>query len=147
MEYIDGNIVKGFGVASGGNLNWNYRGSIEMQMDYFKQVDKNFYKKISNCFLGTLNIFIENRRYLYDKISWDFKFFNARWISQSQNWSEDLFFKKINIEFNKKIYTAWIYYASKSPHQKNMESNIIEILSPYISNIKNQKKCKILLDL
>ena len=46
MEYIDGNIVKGFGVASGGNLNWNYRGSIEMQMDYFKQVDKNFYKKI-----------------------------------------------------------------------------------------------------
>lgn len=57
------------------------------------------------------------------------------------------FLKKINIEFNKKIYTAWIYYASKSPHQKNIESNIIEILSPYISNIKNQKKCKILLDL
>ena len=140
MTTIIGNIIDGLGAASMGKEPWGCKGSIELQMKYFEKNHKFFYYKICNCYFGTINIEVDDRKSIYNNIDWDYKFYNIAWIPNTKKWFEDIYFKRININFNDSLFNSWLYYASKSPHQKNQNSNLIEVLAPYIPKSAINKK-------
>jgi len=138
MIKIFGIITKGESAASGKKMNWNGYGSIYHQVNFFKENNSSFFKKITNCHMATINISLKNKLVLS---TWEYTFDKVYWLPNSNTWYEKLSFTPITFLYNKKEIKSWLYKAYKSPHQNN--NFLVEVIAPYIEDLTIYDICEI----
>lgn len=138
MINIYGTIVQGESSASGQKMNWNGKGSIFHQMNYFKNYYPSFFEKIIDCQMATININLNKKLNIK---SWEYTFDQVYWLPNSNTWYEKLSFTPIIFIYNYQQVNAWLYKAYKSPHKNN--DFLVEVISPYIEDLKTKQICEL----
>ncbi len=122
-------------------MNWDGHGSIYHQVNFLKNNNIYFYKKVVHCEMATINVELK------DKIifsNWKYTFDKVYWLPNSNTWYEKISFTPIVLIYKQKKVQAWLYKAYKSPHKNN--DYLIEIIAPCIENLTINDTCKINID-
>ncbi len=127
---VSGILIKGHRVASGLSADSPYPGgSIALQTPFFKKLGLD----LSPFYQGTLNIDIQPESFEMREPDYVFKAVN--WIDIIP--PEDFFFKHCRLSGHFFKMDGLIYYPSpKTKVQHFQAASLIEILAPYIPNLK-----------
>jgi hypothetical protein len=126
---VSGEVVPGYGVASGRSLDSPYpAGTIEMQMPFFQSLGLD----LSDCFAGTINLSIE---------PYCFKLLNPAHTFHQVSWApgfppETFSFCPVQLQFQQLNYPGWLYYPHPETKIGHFQSDrLMEILAPLIPDL------------
>jgi hypothetical protein len=136
---LKGRLKKGYRVASGPSKAYPEYGSIEKQKPYFKKLGLN----LDRVFNGTLNISIHPYEFAMTKPGHKFK--RVKWTELTN--AEDFSFSQCKIKFQGKEYNGWVYYPDPKTKKDHFQSaSTVEVLAPFIPNIKYRNTMEISLN-
>ena len=113
--------------------------TLSQQIKYFCSIPE-----ISHFFMGTINIDLNNKRYLIRKV--DYSFWGINWHPQKPELCETFGFIKVDriVYENAKYDIGYLYFASHSSHLKTR--CVLELWCPKIEKLKVGTKIDIVVD-
>jgi len=124
---IRGLVVRGHQVASKRSA-WYPRGTIEMQVPFFKELDLD----LTLFYSGTLNISVSPSTYFMVKPKYTFR--KVKWTTAHP--PEDFSFSPCWITYKKIKYESWIYYPHPETKARHFQdSSVLEVIAPRIPDI------------
>lgn len=137
---VDGTIISGHQIASGGNPSTPYPGgSISLQKPFFKALGLD----LTDMFDGTLNVDISPQRFKLE--SPRFYFEQVKWIEGFA--AEDFSFLDCELRFSTEWFKGWMYYPHPETKTQHFHSDsLVEILMPKIPFIRYGAKVQLRLN-
>lgn len=136
---LQGQLKKGYRVASGPSKAYPEYGSIEKQKPYFKTLGLN----LDHVFNGTLNVSI--KPYEFEMAGPEYIFKHVKWTELTN--AEDFSFSGCRIMFHEKEYDGWVYYPDPMTKKDHFQDkSTVEVLAPFIEGINYGDTLKILLN-
>jgi len=140
IKKLAGVLVKGYQIASGTSPVTPYKnGSIALQKPFFEK--KGFCMK--DLYLATLNIDISHHEFTI--IQANYLFENLKWEKNFP--SESFSIISCTLIYKTKQYNAYIYYPHiETKTQHLQEKSTLEVLAPFLEDIKYGDELELLLD-
>lgn len=136
---LKGILKQGYRVASGPSAAYPGYGSIEKQKPYFKALGLD----LDAMFNGTLNISIEP--YAFEMAKPTHTFRAVKWTELTD--AEDFSFSQCRVRFQGREYEGWVYYPHPETKKDHFqEASTVEVLAPFIRDIKYGDELEIILD-
>lgn len=136
---LKGRLKQGYRVASGPSAAYPGYGSIEKQKPYFKALGLD----LDAMFNGTLNISIEPYAFGMAKPTHTFR--AVKWTELTD--AEDFSFSQCKVRFQGREYEGWVYYPHPETKKDHFqEASTVEVLAPFIRDIKYGDELEIILD-
>jgi hypothetical protein len=129
-ETVAGVVVAGHQIASGRSKKSPYpRGSIEMQIPFFKELGLD----LSSYYSGTLNVslrpaefVVRNSEYTFSEVEWS-----------PEHAPESFSFSPCRLTYRSRIYGGWVYYPRPETKLGHFQDpGTIELILPRISGIQ-----------